>query len=224
MGKPIAGRNKLPFGVDGVAVQAAVLADGTKLTDVRISKQRSINQFDLISKDGSTVYPFMKITGTDSSGADLSVSSSAADLADDLAPGSFCLGLFDESKTLLGFIVRLMSNKVALQGKDSVFYKDLVASSDGTISVVSVAFASETASVVAGSTVEVGSAITPANATNLNRTFTTSNAAVATVAAKAGSAHVAVVSGVAAGTATITVTTADGSKTDTFVVTVTASA
>ncbi len=57
--------------------------------------------------------------------------------------------------------------------------------------------------------------ISPANATNQGVSFTTNNAAVATVNATTGE-----VTGVKEGTATITITTADGNFTDTCVVTV----
>lgn len=59
--------------------------------------------------------------------------------------------------------------------------------------------------------------ITPENADNLNYSFATSNDKVATVIPKVGK-----VTAVAAGTATITVTTEDGSKTSSCEVTVTA--
>jgi len=59
-------------------------------------------------------------------------------------------------------------------------------------------------------------AITPSNATNQNVTWTSSNASAATVSAGG------LVTAVAAGTATITVTTVDGNRTATCTVTVTA--
>lgn len=303
MGKPIAGRNKSPFGVSGIVVDAAVLSDGTKLTNVRISKQRSINVFDLISADGLTVYPFVKITGVDKTGANLNTSASASALADALPNGTFCISIANASGVVSGFAVRLLLNKVVLQDGSVVFLdsyssqgviavasvslnkitsailvngteqltatvlpagatnKSVTWSSsapsiatvsstglvtgvsngsatitattvDGsktatcaytvTTAVQSVAFANKTATVAVGSTVEDSTAITPSNASNLTRTFTSSDPTVATVAPKAGATHIAVITGVKAGTATITVTTADGSKTDTVVVTVTA--
>ncbi len=69
--------------------------------------------------------------------------------------------------------------------------------------------------VVAGQTITLTATVAPNNATNKAVTWTTSNASVATVSG-------GVVTGVAEGTATITVTTADGSKTATKTITVTA--
>jgi len=70
-----------------------------------------------------------------------------------------------------------------------------------------------TASIAVGSTQQLTATIAPANATNQNVTWTSSNTAVATVGASG------IVTAVGAGTATITVTTADGSKTATCAIT-----
>ncbi|MBD0260303.1 MAG: Ig-like domain-containing protein, partial [Cytophagales bacterium] len=84
------------------------------------------------------------------------------------------------------------------------------------VPVSGVSVSPATVSVTAGATATLTATVSPSNATNKNVSWTTSNAAVATVST-AG-----VVTGVAAGTATITVTTQDGSKTATTAVTVTA--
>ena len=73
-----------------------------------------------------------------------------------------------------------------------------------------------TASVAVGATSTLVATIAPANASNKNVTWTSSNTAIATVSTSG------VVTGVAAGSATITVKTTDGSKTATCAVTVTA--
>ena len=85
------------------------------------------------------------------------------------------------------------------------------------IAVTGVSLDQSTASVKVGKTITLVASITPANATNKNVTWTSSSTAIATVN------NNGVVSGVAAGTANITVTTADGNKTATCAVTVTAS-
>lgn len=82
------------------------------------------------------------------------------------------------------------------------------------VPVTGVTLDKETMSLTAGSTGTLTATITPENATNKNLTWTSDNEAV--VAVSDG-----VVSAVAAGTANITVTTADGGKTATCVVTVT---
>lgn len=82
------------------------------------------------------------------------------------------------------------------------------------VPVTGVSLDKATMSLTAGSTGTLTATITPENATNKNLTWTSDNEAV--VAVSDG-----VVSAVAAGTANITVTTADGDKTATCVVTVT---
>ena len=73
-----------------------------------------------------------------------------------------------------------------------------------------------TANVEGGSTVQLTATVAPANATDTSVTFESDDEAVVTVDANG------LVTGIAAGEATITVTTTDGEFTDTSVVTVTA--
>jgi PKD repeat protein len=84
-----------------------------------------------------------------------------------------------------------------------------------TVNVTAVSLAPATATLALNQTQQMTPAITPANATNKRVSWSSSNAAVASVSA-AG-----VVTGVSAGTATITVTTQDGGKTATSEITVT---
>jgi uncharacterized protein YjdB len=83
-----------------------------------------------------------------------------------------------------------------------------------TVNVSSVSI-DETASVNVGETVQLNIQILPANATNKAVTYSSSDDTIATVSSTG------LVTGVLAGTATITVTTTDGSFTDTSVITVT---
>ena len=83
------------------------------------------------------------------------------------------------------------------------------------IDVTGVALDPTTATVEAGKTVELTATVSPENATNKGVTWTSSDETIATVSG-------GVVTGVAAGTATITVTTKDGGFTATCIVTVTA--
>ena len=85
------------------------------------------------------------------------------------------------------------------------------------IAVTSVSLDTNSASVKVGKTVTLVATVYPTNATNRNVTWTSSTTTVATVSSSG------VVTGVAAGNATITVKTADGNKTAQCVVTVTAS-
>lgn len=85
------------------------------------------------------------------------------------------------------------------------------------ISVASVTLNTNAATMGLGQTVSLTATIAPANATNKNLSWTSSDPNVATVSATGASA---VVTAVAAGGATITVTTEDGGKTATCEVTV----
>ena len=82
------------------------------------------------------------------------------------------------------------------------------------VPVTSVSVSPKTASLMAGSSLQLVATISPSNATNKNVTWTSSNDAVATVDA---TGRVLAVGG---GSATITVTTVDGGKVATFNVTV----
>ena len=84
-----------------------------------------------------------------------------------------------------------------------------------TISVTGVSLDQHTATIEEEGTVQLTETIAPSNATNKNVTWSTSNSSVATVSG-------GLVTGISVGSATITVTTADGGFTDTCTVTVTA--
>lgn len=83
-----------------------------------------------------------------------------------------------------------------------------------TVAVTGVTLNKTTASVEKGKTVVLTPTVAPSNATNKSVTWSSDKTAVATVSN-------GTVTGVAAGSATITVTTADGKKTATCAVTVT---
>ena len=85
-----------------------------------------------------------------------------------------------------------------------------------TVHPTSVSVSPSTTSVEAGSTVQLTETVLPANATDKSVTWSSNNTAVATVDSGG------LVTGVAAGSATITVTTNDGGLTATCAVTVTA--
>lgn len=86
------------------------------------------------------------------------------------------------------------------------------------IAVTGLTFKATTGSVEVGKTVAIEATVAPADATNKTVTYKSSDAKVATVDIKG------VVTGVDAGTAEITGTTTDGSKTAKFTATVTAPA
>lgn len=84
-----------------------------------------------------------------------------------------------------------------------------------TVHPTSVSVSPSTASIEAGETVQLTETVLPSNATDKSVTWSSSNTSVATVNSSG------LVTGVSAGSATITVTTVDGSKTATCAVTVT---
>jgi len=81
------------------------------------------------------------------------------------------------------------------------------------VAVTGVSLNEDTASVTVGNTTTLTATVEPSNATNKTVSWSTSDEDVATVDG-------GVVTGIGAGTATITVTTADGGFTDTCEVTV----
>lgn len=81
------------------------------------------------------------------------------------------------------------------------------------MAVTGVSLNEDTASVTVGNTTTLTATVEPSNATNKTVSWSTSDEDVATVDG-------GVVTGIGAGTATITVTTADGGFTDTCEVTV----
>jgi len=83
------------------------------------------------------------------------------------------------------------------------------------VAVASISSAPATANLANAATQQITNTILPANATNPAVTYSTSNAAVATVSSTG-----LITAGATDGTATITVTTVDGGFTDTVVVTV----
>ncbi|MCB2296825.1 5'-nucleotidase C-terminal domain-containing protein [Clostridium tagluense] len=113
--------------------------------------------------------------------------------------------------------VRFTLNKlVGDAGIDDIkILQDVIPAENVTVNKVSLDKA--TVSLVAGKTSPLLATIAPSNAKNKNLTWSSDKIAVATVAN-------GVVTGVAEGTATITVTTEDGAKTSLCVVTVTANA
>lgn len=87
-----------------------------------------------------------------------------------------------------------------------------------TVAVTGVSLDKTTASVAVGDTVQLTATIAPADATNANKSFKSSDETIATVD------ETGLVTGVAKGTAKITVTTEDGAQTADSDITVTAAA
>ena len=121
MGKPIAGRNKSPFGADGITVDTAVLKDGTELSNIKISKQRSDVMFDLL--DGSTVHTFLELTGKDADGQVLKADSEGFSVK----PGQFVIAIRDDAGAVQGYATKLLLNKAVLADGSVVYLRDYTA-------------------------------------------------------------------------------------------------
>lgn len=196
--KPISGKNKSPFGTDGVAIYSAIDADGNTLPEMRILRQCSAHRFDLQSVDGKVIYTRMKLVaaGLDASDTDIEVTSK-------LNAGEFALPVKDEAGNRIGFARKITLHRVVLQ--DSTVAFDIDLASD-LVAVTEIAFSNPDLTCVVGDTVPVGQTVLPANATDKSVTFVSSAPAKATVSSTG------IVTGVAAGTAIITVTAKNGVK------------
>jgi uncharacterized protein YjdB len=114
----------------------------------------------------------------------------------------------------LALIVINPGSTIKFAGSDDATNAPVLSYTEGTpIPVTGVTLSKEAGFVNPGETYELTATVAPYEASNKNVTWTSSDEGVATVVD-------GVVTGVALGTATITVTTADGSFTDTFEVTV----
>ena len=91
----------------------------------------------------------------------------------------------------------------------------VVISTGQVVNVTGVSLNKNSDSIQAGTTTQLIATVAPSNATNQNVTWSSSNTSIATVNSSG------LVTGVSAGSATITVTTVDGSKTATCAITVT---
>lgn len=215
MGKPIAGRDKFPFGITGIVVAGAKLADGTASTDLRISKQRSVVRFDLQDATGASLYSKLLITSKDSSGVELDFTKSDSELSASLLPGTFYVRAVNEDDVQKGLVVRFQLNKVVVSDGTSVFDMDFSKGTDGAVVVTGITLNKSTSAIKVGATETLVPTIAPANASVKTVAWSTSAASIATVSASG------VVTAVANGSATITATSTDGAKTASCVYTVT---
>lgn len=101
------------------------------------------------------------------------------------------------------------------QDGSGVSGKCAVTVSAADVAVTGVTIAPKTASIAVGATQQLTPTVAPSNATNKQVTYSSNKESIATVNASG------LVTAKAEGEATITVTTADGAKTDTSVITVT---
>ncbi|MBD0255906.1 MAG: Ig-like domain-containing protein [Cytophagales bacterium] len=118
--------------------------------------------------------------------------------------------------TAVGYDDRGLTTLPTDAGDRTVVISSAATCSATPVAVTGVSVSPATASIGVGATQQLTATVAPADATNKTVAWSSSNAAVATVSAGG------LVTGVAAGTATITVTTQDGGRTATSTITVTA--
>jgi glucosylceramidase len=162
-------------------------------------------------------YSVIATVATPSSGKQMVVKLDGVTLTTINIPNTGGYGTF-QNVTVTGVAFPGGSNKVLrfeIVGGDFNIDKVEVRSV-ANVAVTSVAMSPTSASVGVGSTTQLSATVAPSTATNKTVSWSSSNAGVATVNSSG------LVTGVAAGTATITVTTQDGAKTATSAITVTA--
>ena len=218
--KPIAKFGELPFNVGGISVFAAVDNDTQAIADdLFIISQRSTRVFDLVTEDTSTVYDFMKMVSKDKDFKDLALDATKSEIEDGLAKNQFAVKVYDlDSGDVLGYAYKFFTNKIILSNGKEVDVVDFNAqTSVPVVNVTSVSVLPTTLTAVVGDAAQqLAATVLPADATDKSVAWTTSAPGVATVSSTG------LVTFVGAGSATITVTTTDGSHTATCEVTVTA--
>lgn len=218
--KPIAKFGELPFNVGGISVFAAVDNDTQAIADdLFIINQRSTRVFDLVTEDTSTVYDYMKLVSKDKDFKDLALDATKSEIEDGLAKNQFAVKVYDlDSGDVLGYAYKFFTNKIILSNGKEVDVVDFNAqTSVPVVNVTSVSVLPTTLTAVVGDAAQqLAATVLPADATDKSVTWTTSAPDVATVSSTG------LVTFVGAGSATITVTTTDGSHTATCEVTVTA--
>lgn len=114
MAKPIAGINDYPYGVCGFIVDGALLKNGTKLKNLRIYKQRSVNVFDLIDPVSNVVYQKIQLTGYNTSNRVLDYNLTDDQILNQIPLNSFFVRGYNSTMSKYGFVIRFQYNKVAL--------------------------------------------------------------------------------------------------------------
>ncbi len=183
-------------------------ADFTKVINFRISSN-AVRRGTMANYSNNDVCAFTKTAGTEKVAVITNLRGSNASYT---IPSAMA-GTYKDAYT--GANVTLTSG--ATQSLTGFQYIVLTNANVTPVAVTGVSVSPTSASIRAGLTQQLSATIAPATATNQNVTWSSNNAAVATVSA-AG-----VVTAVAAGTANITVTTQDGNKTAVSAITVTPS-
>jgi glycosidase len=168
----------------------------------------AIRRGTMTNYSDNNVCAFTKINGTEK----VVVMANLRNATNNYTVPAALAGTYADAYT--GATVTLTSG--ATQTLTAFQYRVLTNANVATVPVTGVTVSPTTASIAAGLTRQLTATVSPSNATNQNINWTTSNSSIATVSATG------LVTAIAAGTATITATTADQNKTATCAVTVTA--
>lgn len=106
----------LPYSRDGFVINGFKDQDGNlHMSNMRIYKQRSMSQFDLIDISTDKIYQKVFITTTVSDTQEiLDYSNTDVNLALQISKNSFFIRNFNKEKEYYGFIIRVMKNKVTI--------------------------------------------------------------------------------------------------------------
>jgi len=181
-------------------------ADFTKVLTFR-NNSAAIRRGTMTNYSSADVCAFTKISGTEK----VVVITNMRNGSRPFTIPAALAGAYKDAYT--GANVTLTSG--AAQNLNAFQYIVLTNANVAPVAVTGVTVSPTSASINAGTTQQLTATIAPANATNQNVTWSSSNTNVATVSATG------LVTAVAAGSATITVTTQDGNKTATATITVT---
>jgi glycosidase len=181
-------------------------ADFTKILNFRTSSN-AIRRGTMTNYSDDNVCAFTKINGTEKV---VVMANLRNGLYNYTIPSAFA-GSYEDAYT--GASVTLTSG--ATQSLTAFQYVVLTNAGADIVPVTGVSVSPISASISAGLTQQLTATVAPSNATNQNVAWTSSNTSVATVNSTG------LVTAVAAGAATITVTTEDGNKTATSAITVT---
>lgn len=113
-------KNLSPYSSTGFVVNGLKEPDGTiHLANLRILKQRSVNLFDIINIESGEVYQKVYITTIDTSTERyLQYTDTDVNLVQKIKENSFFIRNCDPRKNYWGFIIRVNSHKVTIDGSD----------------------------------------------------------------------------------------------------------
>lgn len=189
------------------ATNPSASADFRKILNFRNSST-AIRRGTMTNYSDNNVCAFTKINGSEK----VVVMANMRNASNNYTIPAALAGSYVDAYT--GAAVTLTSG--ANQALTAFQYRVLTNANVPVVPVTGVTVSPTSSSVAAGLTVQLSAAVAPSNATNQNVSWSSSNTSVATVNSSG------LVTGVTAGTATITATTADGNKTATSAITVTA--